>query len=528
LNNAYNTWDPAPVAFLLLSDYPSSGDLYGITSPVWNGYCVSDNIYADVNGDNLPDMHHARICAQNDAQLSIMINKFLSYERNPYVSLSFYGEPLISGGWNNSGWSQINLEAIRGFFDYGLGKNPVHQYTIISGSVYPGCPWSSGPNAQSLVLYFYGLGWLSDTLNPYDSTYWNSGSASGINTAINSGAFFVQHQATGNETGWLHPAYSINDLSGLNNTMFPFVNSTDALTGRFDWGSECFTERFHRIVHGALGLNAATEIGYSFVTDVYLWGLIDGMWQEFLPDYPEERILGYDNLRPCMSMTSAKYYLHQSGWPFNPQQKNTVYHMYHHHGDAFTTLYSEMPQYLTVVHDSLLPAGQSIFSVSADDSSVIALTVDGEIIGVAEGTGTPVSIDIQPQTAGTTLKVTVSKANYYRYEEDVPVVQIGVSEHEATKSAATELYLRSITPNPFAGDTKISYGLPMKANSQVTIYDVSGKLVTTLHSGIQQPGWHIVTWNGGDERNNRSPSGIYFCEIRTEYLRIVTKLILLK
>jgi hypothetical protein len=126
------------------------------------------------------------------------------------------------------------------------------------------------------------------------------------------------------------------------------------------------------------------------------------------------------------------------------------------------------------------------------------------------------------------MKVTVTKANYYRYEEDVPVVQVGVFEGEDIKNAPLDFSVRSVMPNPFAGNTEICYGLPMKANSQVTIYDVSGKLVTTLHSGIQQPGWHIVTWNGGDERNNRSPSGIYFCEIRTEYLRIVTKLILLK
>ena len=51
LNDAYDTWDPAPAAFLLLSDYPSSGEIYGITSPVWDGYCVSDNIYADVDDD---------------------------------------------------------------------------------------------------------------------------------------------------------------------------------------------------------------------------------------------------------------------------------------------------------------------------------------------------------------------------------------------------------------------------------------------------------------------------------------------
>jgi hypothetical protein len=53
---------------------------------------------------------------------------------------------------------------------------------------------------------------------------------------------------------------------------------------------------------------------------------------------------------------------------------------------------------------------------------VIALTVGGEIIGVAEGTGSPVVITIPGQVPGTDMKVTVTKANYYRYEEDVPVV----------------------------------------------------------------------------------------------------------
>ncbi|MGB7054299.1 MAG: C25 family cysteine peptidase, partial [bacterium] len=460
----------------------------------------------------------------------IMINKFLGYERNPYTNASFYAEPLITGGWNSSSWLQINLEAIRGFFEYGLGKNPAHQYRIISGSVYPGCPWSSGPSAQGLVQYFYSLGWLPDTLNPYDSTYWNSGSASGINTVINSGAFFVQHQATGSETGWLHPAYSINDLYGLNNNMFPFVNSTDALTGKFVWGSECFTERFHRISNGALGLNAATEVGYSFVTDVYLWGLIDGMWQEFLPDYPGygPQVLGYSNLRPSMAMTSAKYFLQQSSWPSNPQQKTATYHLYHHHGDAFTTLYAEMPQYLTVIHDSVVPAGQNTFAVSADDSSVVALTVDGEIIGVAEGTGLPVNVDIQPQAAGATMKVTVTKANYYRYEEDVSVVQVGVSEAEAIKNAPTEFSVKNVTPNPFMDNTVVCYGLPLRAITKVAIYDVGGKLVTILHDAVQQPGWHTIGWNGGDAKNLKSPSGIYFCEIQSEASRIVKKLILLK
>ena len=68
---AYYTWDIPPVAILLLSDYQNSGDSYGITSPMWNGYCVSDNMYADVMYDNLPDIALARITAQNATHLEI-------------------------------------------------------------------------------------------------------------------------------------------------------------------------------------------------------------------------------------------------------------------------------------------------------------------------------------------------------------------------------------------------------------------------------------------------------------------------
>jgi hypothetical protein len=75
-----------------------------------------------------------------------------------------------------------------------------------------------------------------------------------------------------------------------------------------------------------------------------------------------------------------------------------------------------------VSHPPTLLAGMTSFTVTANDGSVIALTVDGEIIGVAEGTGSPVVITIPAQVPSTDVKVTVTKANYYRYDVDVPVV----------------------------------------------------------------------------------------------------------
>ena len=271
LNNAYATWNPAPVAFLILSDYPSSGDVYGVTSPIVDGY-ASDNKYADVDGDTLPDMFHARIAAQTATHLDRMVNKFLSYERSPYTAANFYDEPLIACGYQTERWFQLCSETVREFMINELGKNPARQYNIYSGTPYVGGPWSTRQGTAPVVQYWYNLGWLPSLTNPYNAAWWNNGSSAGITNAINSGCFLLQHRDHGYEGGWGEPAYGMSDLDNLTNTMYTYVYSINCLTGKYQNSTEVFCEKFHRIAYGALGFNAPTEVSYSFVNDTYIWG----------------------------------------------------------------------------------------------------------------------------------------------------------------------------------------------------------------------------------------------------------------
>ncbi len=57
----------------------------------------------------------------------------------------------------------------------------------------------------------------------------------------------------------------------------------------------------------------------------------------------------------CLPLRNAagKYFLQQSNWPYNTQHKMITYYLFHHHGDAFSTVYTQMPVDLTVNH---LPA----------------------------------------------------------------------------------------------------------------------------------------------------------------------------
>jgi len=417
INNAYNTWQIPPAAVLLLSDYQASGsEVYGITSPLWNSYCVSDNIYADVNGNNLPDIAFARITAQGYQQLQTMIGKMFSYERTPPTNPLVYSRPLIAGGWQSDRWFILCCEVIYGYFQNELGKTPTRQYAGASG---PPSSWSTNPNTYMIVNYFgpTGLGYIGAT--PYYLTDW-SGSATGINNAINNGTFMVQHRDHGELTGWSSPSYHITDLSGLNNTVPPFVFSMNCLTGKYNNSSQVFTEAFHRMNNGALGLTAASEVSYSFVNDAYTWGLYDCMFPDFDPGYGNPNASW--NLRPCFGNASGKYYLQASSWPYNPGDKTVTYHLFHHHGDAFITLYSEVPQNLTVLHDAALLGGATSFTVTANAGSLIGLTVNNQIIGTGQGTGAPVAITIPPQTPGTTMRVTVTLPNYFRYISDVQII----------------------------------------------------------------------------------------------------------
>lgn len=417
VNNAYDTWDVVPAAILLLADYGTGSS--GIIAPIWDNYCASDNIFADVTGNSMPDIVFSRITAQNATHLEIMIGKIIDYETNPPTDPAYYDHPITALGWQTERWFQVCIEVVGGFFRNELGKDPIRINEVYGGN--PNVdPWSTAPNTSTIMNYFgpNGLGYIPAT--PGELGNWNAGNAAMINNAINEGSFLLLHRDHGYELGWGEPAYSNSNMSGLNNPYPTFVYSVNCLTGKYNWSNECFTEAFHRYPQRAFGLIAASEVSYSFVNDTYVWGAFDNMWPEFMPDYgttPEAR-----GLYPSFSNAAGKYFLEQSGWPYNTGNKEVTYNLFHHHGDAFNELYSEVPQGLVVLHNGVIMGGSGSYSVQADTLSHVALSVDGEIIGLAAGTGSPVEISILPQAPGTEVKLAVTKTNHFRFESIIPVI----------------------------------------------------------------------------------------------------------
>jgi hypothetical protein len=413
INDAYANWSVKPVAALMLGDLPM------MPVRTWSSYCLSDNIYADIDGDDLPEINIARITARDAADLTLLINKFMDYETAPPTNPSFYDEPVIAGGWQSDRWFIICCDIIWGYMDLILNKNPVREY-----AGYSGVPsyWSTNPNTYMLVNYFGpspGLGYIP-TL-PSHLSDWGA-NATRINNDINSGAFWLLHRDHGSTTGWGSPSYSISNLSALTNTDLTFVLSINCLTGQYDYNPQCFAEAFHRMQYGALGVIAASAISYSFVNDTFVFGMHDSMWPTFDPGYGGST--GDNQLMPGFANASGKWYLQASSWPYNPGNKDETHHLFHMHGDAFTQVYSEVPQNLTVSHAGTIDNTATTFDVTADAGSLIALSLDDRVLGTAAGTGAPVTIYIDPPGNPGIMYVTVTKPNYYRYEGQV-IVQTG-------------------------------------------------------------------------------------------------------
>ncbi len=432
VDNAYNTWDIPPSAVLLLGDHGTDPQS-SITSVILNnhpsGYnpYVSDNVYADVDGDYLPDIAFARITARNATELELMVHKFMNYERTPPTDPNFYDHPITALGWQTERWFQICSEAVGGFFKNELGKNPVRINAVYGGD--PSVdPWSTASNTTAVVNYFgpSGQGYIPNS--PSELGGWTGGNATQINNAINNGSFLLQHRDHGAYWGWGEPYYSTSNIGGLTNTDLTFIMSINCQTGKFEYSTEVFTERFHRYSYGgnpsgALGLIAATEVSYSFVNDVYVWGLYDYMWPDFLPDNasnPTPR-----GLMPGFGNVAGKYYLHQCTWTSGYSSLYEITdNLFHLHGDAFLEICSEVPQDLTVAHAGSILSSQTSFSVTANQGALVALSCGGEILGTATATGNSQDIDITGGSliAGGDLVVTITLTNHNRYRAEVPIL----------------------------------------------------------------------------------------------------------
>ncbi|MFL2995491.1 MAG: serine hydrolase [Candidatus Neomarinimicrobiota bacterium] len=83
-------------------------------------------------------------------------------------------------------------------------------------------------------------------------------------------------------------------------------------------------------------------------------------------------------------------------------------------------------------------------------------------------------------------------------------------------------------PNPFNPFTSLRYDLPNDGLVNITIYDITGRIVKTLVNSSQTAGHKLVRWNATNDRNEPVSAGIYLYTIQADGFRHTKKMVLLK
>ena len=78
-------------------------------------------------------------------------------------------------------------------------------------------------------------------------------------------------------------------------------------------------------------------------------------------------------------------------------------------------------------------------------------------------------------------------------------------------------------PNPFNPSTKIYFELPMDGNIKISVYDNTGKLVSTIVNEFKSAGYHSILFNASNH-----PSGVYFYTLISGSITDTKKMLLLK
>jgi hypothetical protein len=120
------------------------------------------------------------------------------------------------------------------------------------------------------------------------------------------------------------------------------------------------------------------------------------------------------------------------------------------------------------------------------------------------------------------------KSNWLFSLNYIDVAQTVDVDSERSSLVPEEFQLDQNYPNPFNPTTRIQYQLAEDSQVSLTIYDIAGKLITTLiNEALQPAGYYDIQWNGEDRSGNQVSTGVYLCRLNAGTYNKTMKMVLL-
>lgn len=188
-----------------------------------------------------------------------------------------------------------------------------------------------------------------------------------------------------------------------------------------------------------------------------------------------------------------------------------------------------IPDILTPVYDEIIANPVSISWTTVNHPTGISgyeLEVDGNVM--SEPTAA-IALDLDLGDHTIRVRAINGLQNKSSYSEAIIfTVAASVGIQQIDNDSPAEFSLSQNYPNPFNPTTTISYSLDKDSEVEVNIFDISGKLITTLRNKYQTQGEHSITWNGIDASGSKVGAGVYFYQMKAGDFVGTKKMVLVK
>ncbi|HNX07881.1 MAG TPA: C25 family cysteine peptidase, partial [Bacteroidales bacterium] len=428
VHNRYQSWIPKPDYFVIIGDHDKvPGEIH--QDPSYGDNFATDLYYACMDGSNdyVADMAFGRISVSSAAEALTVVNKIISYEKNPPVQPNFYTKASVCGYFQDDDPDTyedrrflLTSEEIRNYMvAQGFTVNRIYDAgASVNPSYYNDGYYANSEPLPPALLRANGFGWngTKDTI------------AASINSA--DGRLFITHRDHGytGGTGWASPQFTSTHIDLLNNgNRLPVVFSINCHTGEYQL-QECFAEKFLRKANGgAVGVFGAAYFSWSGNNDGLIDGMIDAIWATpgLIPpftgngDSPVGSPVAHQPIYTMGDVLNQGLMRMIQTWG----DDDYTHELFHYFGDPAMKIWTSFPNNITATHQNALDCHDTTFTINSSSCNhcLATLVVDGELIASDSLNSAPLTLHFPP-VLGSSAVLTISRHNYKPYVATIPFI----------------------------------------------------------------------------------------------------------
>jgi YVTN family beta-propeller protein len=105
-----------------------------------------------------------------------------------------------------------------------------------------------------------------------------------------------------------------------------------------------------------------------------------------------------------------------------------------------------------------------------------------------------------------------------------------VGDPSVVETETVPVIVASLTvyPNPFNPQVNIALALDHQTSGVLSVFDLAGRRIQNLASGVFEAGERTYSWNGRDESGRNLPSGVYLVRLHGEDIDLFHKIVLMQ